>query len=1045
MMSMQNQMTPSKTLEPKRAARAWVFDILLVFILIIAAAFRLAGLFWGEYQYLHPDERFLVWVGTDISPVHSLSDYFDTPNSSLNPNNRGHGFYVYGTLPMFAARYLVEWIFGRSGFNEMTQVGRALSASVDWLAVLLVFMIAKELYDKRVGLLAAAFSAGVVLQIQQSHFFTMDTFANTFALLAVYFAIRVMLSIQEPISRPDADLYNSPDLDEVRPPDDFLAPNRWLLWLKNPLFLPSLGFGIALGMAVASKLNAAPVAFILPAAMLIGYFKLAQEDRQPRAIQALVFLALAAFVSILVFRILQPYAFSGSDFFGVTPNPQWMANIREQRAQSNGNVDFPPAMQWARRPVWFSLQNMVLWGLGLPLGLLAWAGFLWAGWRMSFGSKDYPGEWRQHLLIWGWTGVYFVWQSLALNPTMRYQLPIYPTLTIFAAWAVVALYDSARKRRIKARKLFISAKWMRRIAWLVGSVVLIATYLYAYSFTTIYTRPITRIAATRWIYQNIPGPITLSIKTEQGQFNQALPFPYKLTVSPGIPYTNNFSPKTAGELTEIVLPQVIDEQASHTALDLTFTINTVPPGNAPLAQITLSDDFTPDENENGKSYTLPLEQPVVLDPSQVYNIRVEIPGEQPSLTLDGDFNLRVQPGASSPSTAPVEIPLDRREVILRPTTAAQFDFVSPVDGFLTHLWLANIASQDGISYPRLLNFTLTMPDDTGESEQAEVSVNLDPAGSGFLLALKPALALYAGQTYVIDLGMKPEGGAIHLSGAGVASEGDWDDNLPLRMDGYDGFGGIYPLDLTFNMYWEDTPDKLERFIRILNQADYITISSSRQWGSLPRIPERFPMTSLYYRELIGCPAEQEIETCYNLAQPGTYGGRLGFELVKTFQSNPGIGSFSINDQPSEEAFTVYDHPKVFIFKKTASYDSQKVSALLGSIDFSQVMRTPPMQVAPHSSNLLLPDALLGEQRAGGTWSELFNTNALYNRYPWIAALLWYLCLAILGWLVYPILRLSLPGLADKGYPLARHCRNAYSGLPGLAGWIVWYTLFSPDD
>ena len=68
--------------------------------------------------------------------------YFDASCSPLNPNNRGHSFYVYGTLPMFAARYLVEWIYGHSGFNEMTDVGRALSALVDLLTVLLVYLVA---------------------------------------------------------------------------------------------------------------------------------------------------------------------------------------------------------------------------------------------------------------------------------------------------------------------------------------------------------------------------------------------------------------------------------------------------------------------------------------------------------------------------------------------------------------------------------------------------------------------------------------------------------------------------------------------------------------------------------------------------------------------------------------------------------------------------------------------------------------------------------------------------------------------------------------
>ena len=44
--------------------------------------------------------------------------------------------------------------------------------------------IASRLYDRRVALLAASFSALAVLQIQQSHFFTVDTVANLFILLS---------------------------------------------------------------------------------------------------------------------------------------------------------------------------------------------------------------------------------------------------------------------------------------------------------------------------------------------------------------------------------------------------------------------------------------------------------------------------------------------------------------------------------------------------------------------------------------------------------------------------------------------------------------------------------------------------------------------------------------------------------------------------------------------------------------------------------------------------------------------------------------------
>ena len=169
-----------------------LLSVLFIYVLIAACYFRFNGLFWGENQYLHPDERFLVWVGADISPVKSLSEYFNTAESSLNPHNRGHGFYVYGTLPMFITRYVVQGLFGSPGWNEITEVGRSLSALADLGTVLLVYLVAKRLYDRRVGTLAAAFSAAAVLQIQQSHFFTMDTFITMFSFLAFYFAVLVI-------------------------------------------------------------------------------------------------------------------------------------------------------------------------------------------------------------------------------------------------------------------------------------------------------------------------------------------------------------------------------------------------------------------------------------------------------------------------------------------------------------------------------------------------------------------------------------------------------------------------------------------------------------------------------------------------------------------------------------------------------------------------------------------------------------------------------------------------------------------------------------
>jgi YYY domain-containing protein len=56
---------------------------------------------------------------------------------------------------------------------------------------------------------------------------------------------------------------------------------------------------------------------------------------------------------------------------------------------------------------------------------------------------------------------------------------------------------------------------------------------------------------------------------------------------------------------------------------------------------------------------------------------------------------------------------------------------------------------------------------------------------------------------------------------------------------------------------------------------------------------------------------------------------------------------------------------------------------------------------------------------------------LYNRFPTLAVLLWYLFIALLGWLTYPMLRYAFPNLPDRGYPLAR-----IAGML-LFAWLIW--------
>lgn len=1016
--------------------------LLLALVLIAGAYFRMVGSDWGEQQYLHPDERFLVWVGSDIMPVDSLGEYWDASTSTLNPNNRGHGFFVYGTLPLFTARYLVEWIYGHSGFAEMLAVGRPLSAAADLLIVLLVFLIGTRLFNRAVGLLGAAFSALAVMQIQQSHFYTVDNFVNLFTWLALYFALSIAAH-RPPQAEPEPE--PDPAVSEFDPQPDPPAPQSWLSRLvRHPFFWLSVGFGFALGSAMASKVSAFPAAALLPAAFALYLWKLPPAERERRLGPVIVYLGIGAFVSILVFRVFQPYAFSGPGFFGLKPNPTWISNITELRNQSAGDVDFPPALQWARRSITFSGQNLTLWGLGLPLGLLAWAGVLWAGGRMLRRLGRDPG-WHAPALLWAWTVLYFAWQSTAFNPTMRYQLPVYPGLALFAAWAVWALYSLGRRKVGEAVEN--GSLPARLFAILAGALVLALTFGWAWAFTRIYTRPVTRVEASRWIYQNVPGPINLHLQAEGGgSYHQPLSLPYDATLTAEQPLRTTFLAQASGQVQEVNLAHLVDQTLTPGLQGLTLTV--LPPPQpeilpaegqpeipalpaGPLAQGVLGQHASlASLDGGGPGWLLSFPAPASLMRGQPYTLRLE--GAAGEVVLPSSFTLQILNYAGQPVSQMVLVPAGS-------TLPLELPFTPIDEGTLTGVFLGRIGGAASELPAKRLVLTLTDME-SGAQARAALEGALGPLpndtrGGSYTLTLDRPFSLVEGRPYELALSLVEGQGTLALRGSANANESTWDDGLPLRLDGYDAYGGIYRGDLVFEMYWDDSPDKLVRFLNVLNEADYLFISSSRQWGSVPRVPERYPLSAEYYRRLIGCPAGRTVEDCYNVAQVGTFQGELGFELVHVVDSSPNIGPLVINDQASEEAFTVYDHPKVFIFRKTEAYDPVRVADILGAVDVSQVVHVTPRQADRHpGTRLLLPLDRLAGQIRGGTWAELFNPDSIINRSQFVAAAAWYLSLFLLGLLVYPLLRLALPGLPDRGYPLARMAGLLlFSYLAWLAG------------
>jgi len=854
-----------------RRAATW---IMLLLILGCGAWLRLRGVDWDEGYHLHPDERFLTMVALSLEPGRTpgeaarpdepggyLDGYLDTGRSGLNPHNVGsRPDYVYGTAPVIGVRMLADML-GATSYRRLPLVGRHLSAAADLMVVLLVFLMASRLFGRRCGLLAAAFSAVTVLQIQLSHFFVVDPFMNLLSTLTLWLAVLLSTSVPRPGAGQPA-------------------------CGRGRVLALATATGAAAGAATAVKLSAAPAVLLLVGA-LVALRLWRSTDLKTLALA----LAAGGAASMIVFRLLQPYAFAGPGLLDLAPSEEWARALRVLAAQSGPFADAPPALQWARRPIWFSAKNMILWGMGPGYALLAWGGLVWLGRRMLAGRE------RRALLLWLWVGGYLCWQSLASNPTMRYQLPVYSGMAVLAGWAVVRLWDLAAG--LETHRTRPAA---RRAVAMLAVLCLGASLAWAVAFSGIYTRPVTRVAASRWLLGAFPGPLSLGIgrgSTEEAVL-QPIPYSEADTIVPGAPAD--------------IVAQVLHD--------------------GPLRFVELGLVVTDDDPGRG------------AEPASALELSVEV--QAASGTAIGTARV---PQPRSGVRRAVRLPLDR------PLELACDEWVR--------------------------------------------------------------------------LGLEVSGGSVHLRGAALANESSWDDGLPLRVDGLDPFAGIYQQGLNLELYWPDDQSKLARMLSILDQADAVIISSSRQWGSIPRLEERYPLSTAYYRHLLGCPVEQTVEHCYEVARPGMYSGDLGFDLVHVETSPPTLGPLVIDDQASEEAFTVYDHPKVLVFAKRPGFDPMAVARVLGAVDLDHVLHVLPAQARPHPMDLMLPADRLESLRASGTWEQLYG--AWSRRSPALAAVVWYLVLTLLGLVCYPMLRHALPGLEDRGYALART-----AGLLALAypAWLA---------
>ena len=430
---------------------------MLALILLVAAGFRLNGLeSWDGDSHQHPDERFLTIVGSQVSLPASIGDYFNTPRSSLNPYANGQPNYAYGQLPLTLTRLLAEWT-GRSGYDQIYGVGRALSTLADLGTIVFAWLLARRVFGVRTAHLTALLLALTVLHIQLAHFYTVDTFATFFAAGALFFGQRA--------------------------------------WQRESL-LDALLAGTMVGLSMASKVSAL---LLLPVLGLAFIWPRRGRPTVTQLLDGVTAFGVALVGAFFAFRVAEPYAFLGPAVWGLRLNPQWFTDKAYQVEVSSGTIDVPFMIQWAGTSAYtFVLQNTIQWAMGPALGLTCLVGLAVGTWRLVRGHARE----REALLVLIWTLLNLAYFGGQFAKFLRYMLPTYFTLVMLAAYVLLLATD-----RLARARPWPSGGLHR---WLAPAVVT-STALWALAFSNgIYGQPHSRLQASDWIYGNIPAGATLA-------------------------------------------------------------------------------------------------------------------------------------------------------------------------------------------------------------------------------------------------------------------------------------------------------------------------------------------------------------------------------------------------------------------------------------------------------------------------------------------------------------------------------------------------------
>jgi len=458
---------------------SWTFYVLLL-ILVVALGLRLNGINWDQGFAFHPDERDIymrsgcmydlltdapnasqcgyVLGEPDAQPgIPGIGTLLDKDRSPLNPH-----WFPLGSVLIYILVFLrsIVELFTDINSLDMRYVGRPLAALADVGSVAMVFVLGRKFYGNGVGLLAAGLTALSVIHIQNSHFFRPETFSVFFTLLSFWAMWRM-------VERKD---------------------------LKSSAFL-----GLMLGLAIAPKVSILP---ILAPMFLVYWFRVLDEvdghwsDITPELVQCIFLHALlAGGIAAGIFFLTSPYVLLDAGAF--------LGDLGAQTRMARNAGMWPFTIQYIDTPSFiYQIKQSTIWGLGIPLGVVAWASIPFTAAIAAFRSETR----RADLFVLAWVVPGFVFLETFEVHFLRYVFPLMPVMIIMGSRMLLWMVTAYRPLDMNlVWRVADPARFMPRIA--VGLVVFVvgATAFYALAFQQVYAKDHPAVTASEWINDNVPN------------------------------------------------------------------------------------------------------------------------------------------------------------------------------------------------------------------------------------------------------------------------------------------------------------------------------------------------------------------------------------------------------------------------------------------------------------------------------------------------------------------------------------------------------------